>query len=139
MVNAKLLCSITISLCSIGLLIACGIFTGRSKDISASLDLSSATQYDEDWSKPFISSITPSMLVGNLPECPAGSVSLISEMWEGSYSGCDCRGVWSASYYKREVQVNDRCMDDDEDWCIYTPPMLPIEESVVDMRKLCGV
>lgn len=71
--------------------------------------------------------------------CPAGSTSLVQELWSGSYSACDCRGVWSASLWKREVQIDDRCYDDDEDWCMYTPPMSQMEESVVDMKKLCGV
>lgn len=70
--------------------------------------------------------------------CPDGTMSIWSKMWDGTVQGCDCTGVWAASLWKKHLQVNDACWDDDEYRCIYEPNRMPILQEEINDMYICG-
>ena len=74
--------------------------------------------------------------------CPFGSTSVFTKLWTGTVQGCDCTEAWSASLWKRHLQRDDGCWDDDErGWrgCIYEPSRPPILQEEINDMYICGV
>lgn len=71
--------------------------------------------------------------------CPFGSTSIWTKMWAGTVQGCDCSNTWSASLWKKHLQRDDGCWDDDEYRCIYEPSRMAVLQEEINDVYICGV
>ena len=118
----KIVTNCVLSFISIGLLSAILYYLQTSQNLNSSMDLSSVTQISGDWG---MASLTDIVLTED-KYCPAGYASIWTKLWGGTVQGCDCSNVWNMSSWKHHLQVDDRCMDDDEYQCYYEPARSPI-------------
>jgi hypothetical protein len=98
------------------------------------MDISSVTQIKDDWSKiPFTR-----IEVTKQKFCDLGGESIWSKMWDGTVQGCDCTNSWGLSMWKKHLQRDDACYDDDEYNCYYEPPRQAVLQEELEDMHICG-
>ena len=130
----KIATNCLLSFIAIGLLGTIAYYLQMSQNANSSMDLSSVTQIKDDWMLAPLTEISTT----EDKYCPAGMNSIWTKLWGGTVQGCDCTNVWNMSAWKHQLQIDDRCMDDDEYQCYYEPPRSPIVQQEFDDVWICG-
>lgn len=130
----KIAVDCAISIVAIILLSGISYFLQMSSNMNSSMDLASITQIADDWNTLPLVSIT----ITEGYSCPWGQASIWSKKWGGTVEGCDCTGSWAASIWKQHLQVDDRCYDDDEYYCIWEPAKMPMIQDELNDMRICG-
>jgi len=122
---------------SIVLLAIIGTLLVQSSN-SSDIDLSAIEQYKDDWTQNTFTKIDVDHNARQYDMCKSGYTPVFSAMWPGSTQACDCRGEWQIDYYRRKMQFDSSCYDDERYYCDNIRALPAVELKVIEGNIICG-